>query len=257
MTPTRSEVSQWSTEGLEAAASHWFNVSYRWTDGFDALHRDSYTPGGTEYYGQGADGLREHTARARLKAHGASQELFDVANAATDGVEEINQAKTELLYAVEEAEANGYQVGEDWSVSGQGDVAGYQFAINSRLGTLVATDDEVAGRLKSRITAMDFKESPAPPPPDPVDQFYRHLSGQLPDPPCVGDPPALPSNWDKITTPGPGYTDQDLRNAWLAYVGSTFGSTWAIVKNPSLLTGMGMLPIVGAYDNLLKTYGMG
>jgi hypothetical protein len=65
---TLSPVRGWDTTHLIDAADHWDRVATEWEASFDAVHRESLAPGGTEWDERAADAAHERTALDRVRA---------------------------------------------------------------------------------------------------------------------------------------------------------------------------------------------
>lgn len=53
--PTLSQIRAWSTDHLEAAATHWTQNATVWEDAFTKIHREAQHPGGTPWEGAAAE----------------------------------------------------------------------------------------------------------------------------------------------------------------------------------------------------------
>lgn len=165
----------------------------------------------------------------------------------------------------------------------------YQGSLTARVANLLTTDEQVSGQVGSiRLVDFDVPLSPPPPQPvirdpmapgnnplpfatprppgqpptsvlDPVNDFYKQIaagSNQIAaNEPCPPVPQPEPSNWDKITTPGPGFTDEDLQDKWLMYVGSVAVTAATLPTDPFIGLASGML-VKPSFDDLLKAYGV-
>ncbi len=184
-----SQVRNWDTSHLHAAASHWEAVAADWKYSFDAVHQESFAPGGSEWTGEGADAAQYRTAVDRKYAWQAADTLRDAAAIARDGASEIEAAKADLLRSIRRVQEDGFVVGEDFSIADtkvyparqaairEAQVDRHAAAITDGLQTLTALDRRVAGQMKGRIFAADFPldTTPPPPPPDPITVIQRQL----------------------------------------------------------------------------------
>ncbi|OBK12636.1 hypothetical protein [Mycobacterium asiaticum] len=111
---TLSQIRAWSTEPLTAAASQWSKTADQWEDAFSTMRDQSYA---MAWHGAGGDGLRQRTSADLATVNGAAERLRQAAAIARKGASDISAAKRRALYAVEDAQNAGYDVGEDLSVS--------------------------------------------------------------------------------------------------------------------------------------------
>lgn len=165
--PTLSQIQSWSTEHLDTAAAHWTQTAETWEDAFTSIHREAPYPGGTLWEGEAAEAALLRIGSDRAVVVGAADSLQSAASAARYGAEEIAFARQLAFKAVAEAEAAGFPVGQDLSVSSQttgppalqaGRQAQAQLLaaeIRARAGALVAVDTEVAGKISSAIAGVN------------------------------------------------------------------------------------------------------
>ena len=66
MTPTRSQVENWDTEHLDAAADHWSATATIWEDRFTQLSTKINNPGGTPWEGEAAEAAQHRAYTDRL-----------------------------------------------------------------------------------------------------------------------------------------------------------------------------------------------
>lgn len=111
--PTRSEIEEWDTCDLTDAAVRWRALAEESEEAF-AQHRANIVS--TEWSGDAKDAaVNRVTADAVVVGnHGHVQR--EGAQIAEDGGNGIRAAKREALEAIAEAEANGFEVGEDLAV---------------------------------------------------------------------------------------------------------------------------------------------
>jgi hypothetical protein len=115
--PTRSEVEAWSTADLANAASTWRQAATESESAFDQHRQNIASPGGTTWEGDAKDAAlnRVTTDIGVVDRHGGV--LREAAGIAEDGVTDIGAAKREAVAAINAAEADGFRVGEDLSVT--------------------------------------------------------------------------------------------------------------------------------------------
>jgi hypothetical protein len=208
---TLSQVRGWDITHLHEAATHWEAVAAVWETSFDAVHQESFAPGGTEWTGEGADAAQYQTAVNRKHARRWADTLLSTAQIARSGADDIQAGKAGVLTAVSRAHDDGFVVGEDFSLfdtdtytPGEAAIrqtqAGQHSAmITDRVHTLLATDRQVASQMNGRIFTADFPlDTPKPmdpPPPTPsapgdpiTDLMVPPARSAPPPPPFPGEP---------------------------------------------------------------------
>ncbi len=204
--PTRSEVEAFSGVYLVDAASHWVGSASRWTGAVDSLDRKVRRPGWT---GEGAEAAALRVGADRNRVTGAADSLWAVATVARRAADDLLAAKARVLRTVRDAEAAGFEVGEDFSLSTvvsttsasemaarEAQMRRFGLAIRSNVLALMRVDEGAAAEIASAtaelpsltfdgnardgglIQAVDFHGIPLP---------------QKPNPPAI--PP--PEGWSK------------------------------------------------------------
>jgi hypothetical protein len=184
MLPTLSQIQAWDTTHLENAATQWASTADTWEEAFTRIHHQVPNPGGVPWRGRTAEAALLRTAQDRYSAIEAADGVRDAANAARLGAGQIQGARQVALDAIADAEAAGFTVGEDLSVTSRtaGDPPPVQAArqaqaeehaatIRLRAADLLATDRDVSSRIttaiggvKPAIQGVDnhtIKDSPA------------------------------------------------------------------------------------------------
>lgn len=112
--PSRSEIEEWSTSDLDAAAGRWRTSATQSDEAF-AQHRANIV--NTTWAGDAKDAAVNRVTTDAVVV--ASQTAVQRAGAqiAEDGSRDIQAAKREALGAIAAAEADGFEVGEDLSVT--------------------------------------------------------------------------------------------------------------------------------------------
>ncbi|OBK38182.1 hypothetical protein A5658_26600 [Mycobacterium sp. 1245111.1] len=184
----------WPTDHLTEAASHWEAVGER---SYGLAHGVWSDALGADWRGEAADALRTATHADMLSTSVVVDQLQDAATVARSGASELEAARSQIRYAVEDARSAGFQVGEDLSVTDRmvggsaaeraaRQAAAQAFAgqIGGRAAQLVSADAQVAARITAAVAgvgstfpkvpssngqvhAVDnrtFKESPGKPP---------------------------------------------------------------------------------------------
>ncbi|UXA04437.1 hypothetical protein KXD96_15535 [Mycobacterium sp. SMC-2] len=157
MAVTLSEIRAWSTEPLVNAATYWSKTADQWEDVFLTMRSQSQS---ITWQGAGGDALRQRTSADLSTVSGKADQLRQAAGIARNGASDISAAQHRALYAVEDAQNAGFDVGEDLSVSytERGGTPAEQAArqaqaeqlaseIWSRAAALEGADAKVAGQL--------------------------------------------------------------------------------------------------------------
>jgi hypothetical protein len=167
LVPSLSQIHGWDTEHLEAAATHWTATAHSWDDAFTKVYQEAPYPGGTLWEGAGADAAIERVGRDRLEVLGAAESLHGAASAARNGAEEMHTARQLALDAVGQAQAAGFTVGVDLSVTSRetGGPPALQAArqaqaqalaanIRVRAAALVGVDEQVAAQITAAAAGL-------------------------------------------------------------------------------------------------------
>lgn len=175
--PRLSEIQSWDTEHLTAAARWWDAAANRWENGLSDVLRQSYTPGGSVWEGTAATAAQDRALSDRAKVNATAQHLRTTSAAARAGAEALASARQQVLAAVNAAQAAGFHVGDDLSVSYDDDGTPASAAkraqatsmarqIWSSAQQLVATDRQVADQIKKSsdgVQSLDFGIGGSPP----------------------------------------------------------------------------------------------
>ncbi|MGB9252045.1 MAG: hypothetical protein WCC28_20265 [Mycobacterium sp.] len=190
--PGLSALLTWPTDHLTEAAAHWETVGERSYSVAHGVWSDTLT---VDWSGEAAEALRTDTHADMMTTSAVVDQLQSAASVARSGASELDAARSQMRYAVEDAGSAGFEVGEDLSVTDRmsGESAAQQVArraaaqafaadIGGRAAQLVSLDTQVAGRITAavagvgstfpgQVRAVDnrtFKQSPdQPPPPSP------------------------------------------------------------------------------------------
>jgi hypothetical protein len=230
--PTLSQIHAWDVDHLIGAAEHWHSTADRWDTAYGQVWQESL---GVDWHGEARDALIERTTADREMVTQKSDQLREAALTARKGAGDISAAQRAVLYKVDDAHQAGFVVGEDLSLTdtqrprNAADLAARQAQaqalsadIRSRAAQLLAADSEVGAKLTAtagdvggltfnekpvprdgdgKISAVDWKQSPAPAPgPGPTGQDLRDAVKNLPR-----------GTGDFI---GEVRSEQDLRNLW-------------------------------------------
>ncbi|BBX94936.1 hypothetical protein [Mycobacterium lacus] len=217
MPATLSQIRAWSTEHLIDTASYWTATADRWEDVFLTMRNESHA---IAWQGAGGDALRQRTSADLPIVSGKADQLRQAAGIARNGAGDISAAQRRVLYAVEDAQNAGFNVGEDLSVTDtrtssnvaeqaarQAQAQAFAGDIRLRAEQLEEADLKVAGQLtattadlgtvgfasdKSGVQLVDFTQhstSAAPPNlPQPIKDFINYQLQGKPLPPMTGPP---------------------------------------------------------------------
>ena len=166
--PTLSQVQTLDTTYLPAAAQYWTRTANLWEQAFAEVHDRISTPGRTQWRGRGAAAAQERSYLDLVKVRGASDQLHGAAGIALRGDEQLQACKEGVLEAVHEAQAEGFAVGEDYSVTDrsrggsaefraarQAAAQGHASFIRHRVAALVASDHQLTTRITDATKGID------------------------------------------------------------------------------------------------------
>ncbi|MCH9732311.1 MAG: hypothetical protein K0U84_22030, partial [Actinomycetia bacterium] len=200
-----SQIQGWDVQHLEDAAQRWDSTAQLWEDCFESVHRGSLNPGGSVWEGDAAEAVQERTFADLVKVRGLADVLREASSVARWGASDLLYAQQAVLAAVEAAQAAGFTVGEDLSVSDPTPLAsllrgGRQAQaeeladyISFRAQALKALDTDVATKITT-ITAplheVSFNEAPVDNPTNHIqaldnetrERDARHPDGRERDP---------------------------------------------------------------------------
>jgi hypothetical protein len=155
--PNLSELLTWPTEHLTEAADHWEVVGGRSYGLANQVWRDALS---VDWRGGGADALRFATHADMMITSAVADRLQAAAKVARGGASDLYAARSRVRYAVEDAYAAGFDVGEDFSVTDrfsggtvaqraarQAEAEALAADIRQRAAQLVALDQQVAGKV--------------------------------------------------------------------------------------------------------------
>lgn len=215
--PTLSQIRAWDTEHLSQAATFWSNTADNWEHSFDRVAREMQLPGGLPWEGSAAEAAQTRAAADQVKVRGLADDLRGAANIARSAVDELELAKKQALHAIGEAQAEGFVVGEDLSVTdGQTTVSADELAarqaqaellaaeIRTKALALSAADQEAAARISSvgaSLGSVYFREGPDFDGNESVIQAVDFRSTPIPEKPSWTSPNPPPGGWsdDPIT----------------------------------------------------------
>ncbi|WP_156689799.1 hypothetical protein [Mycobacterium sp. Marseille-P9652] len=211
--PDLSQLLSWPTQHLTEAADHWEAVGGRSYAVANQIWRDALT---VDWQGEGADAMRTATHTDMVSTSRAADQLQGAAKVARAGAADLYGARARVRYAVQDANAAGFDVDEEISVidrstggsaaqraARQAQAEALAADIRQRAAQLVAVDQQVAGKVTAAVAgiremfpggpatrkplrrtgfqAVDshtFKQDPAPRP-DPAHAAYERLKGEI------------------------------------------------------------------------------
>ena len=163
-TPGLSALLAWPTDHLTEAADHWESVGDRSYGVAHGVWSDALT---VDWDGEAADALRTDTHADLMTTSGVVDQLQAAATTARSGASELDAARSQLRYAVDDAHSAGFEVGEDLSVADRmaggsaAQLAGRQAAaeahaanIGGRAAQLVSVDAQVAARVTAAVAGV-------------------------------------------------------------------------------------------------------
>jgi hypothetical protein len=192
-----SQLLAWHTEHLTEAADHWEAVGGRNYGVANRVWRDAVS---VDWQGEGVDALRTATHADMMRTSVAADHLQAAAKVARSGASDLYAARSRVRYAVEDARAAGFDVGEDLSVSDrvtggspvqravrQAQAKAFAGDIGRRAAHLMGVDQQVAGKITTAIAGIRdcFSQNPtvgAPPGKPKIQTVDNHTFKQDPAP---------------------------------------------------------------------------
>lgn len=117
--PTRGEIEGWNDaiNELSCAAESYRRAADRVEGVADTHARQMSAPGGSMWAGDGADSAFQAVYADRGVVYRAADHMRDVAKTAGLAAQDLSRIRDRALDAISEAEADGYRVGDDLTVS--------------------------------------------------------------------------------------------------------------------------------------------
>jgi hypothetical protein len=166
--PTLSQVQTLDTAYLPEAADHWTRTADLWEQAFAEIHTRMSAPGGFRWEGQAAASAQEVSYLDLVKVRGASDQLHQAAAIVRRGEEQLQACKEGVLEAVHAARADGFDVGEDYSVTDRSEggsaelraarqaaAQGHAGFIRHRVAALVASDQQLTTQIAAATEGID------------------------------------------------------------------------------------------------------
>jgi len=169
---TRSWIESYDVEHLHAASTYWTQSGELLEYQAEGMHSEALHPGGTLWEGTGADAAADRTWGDVVTARGGGDAMRNAAGFARNGADDLTWAKRQAQQAITDAEAAGFTVSEDLSVtdSSAGPLTRTTYArqqqaqefaadIAARAQTLAAMDQTVADQITAAaipLQALSF-----------------------------------------------------------------------------------------------------
>lgn len=172
-TPGLSSLLTWPTEHLTEAADHWEAVGVRSHEVAHGVWSDALT---VDWHGEAAEALRTDTHADMMATSTVVDQLQSAASLARSGASDLDSARSQIRYAVEDAHSANFEVGEDLSVADRmaGGSAAQRVArqaaaeafagnITGRAVQLISVDAQVAGKIAAAVAGVATTFSQTPP----------------------------------------------------------------------------------------------
>jgi hypothetical protein len=202
--PGLSQLLAWPTEHLSEAADYWETIGGRCYELSSQVWQDALS---IDWHGQAADTLRTATHADMMTTSAVADQLESAAKVARSGASDLHTARSRMHYAVEDARAAGFDVGDNFSVTDrstggsgaqraarQAQAQTFAADIGRRAAQLVAVDQQVAGKITAAVAGISqtFPPSTAPhgPPTNGRVQAVDHHTFKQDPPPAP--PPGNP-----------------------------------------------------------------
>jgi len=166
--PTLSQVQTLDTAYLQEAAQHWTRTANVWEQAFTEVHERMSTPGGARWEGQSSTAAQERSYGDLVRVRDASDQLHGAAGIALRGGRQLQAGKEGVLEAVKDARSDGFDVGEDYSVTdrSRGGAAEFRAArlaaaqghasfIRHRVAALLASDHLLSAQITAATKDID------------------------------------------------------------------------------------------------------
>ncbi|OSC37022.1 hypothetical protein [Mycobacterium decipiens] len=217
MPPTLSQLQAWDIEHLVNAANYWTKTADEWEDIFTQMRNQAHS---IPWEGEGGEALRTRASGDLATVTTNANRLRKAARIARAAASDISAAQRRVMYGVEDAQNDGFQVGEDLSVtdSRTSETAAEQAArqaqaqafagdINHRAAQLLGLETDVSKQLTvaagdvgtlsfsgppghTGVQLVDFTQNGGTPPnlPQPLKDFINFQIHGKPLPPMTGPP---------------------------------------------------------------------
>jgi hypothetical protein len=172
MSLTLSHVREWDTEHLTSAARHWSSTANRWEDAFAQLELVTHAPGGSPWEGAAAHAAQDRAHADRRRVSAVADQLHVASFVGSASARELEAAQRRVLVVVEAAEARGFAVGEDFSLTAyradaheiaaaEAEARALGRQLRDRIGELIDLDQQIAKRITMAahgVGALQFSD---------------------------------------------------------------------------------------------------
>lgn len=175
--PTLSELASASFDHLLAAADYYDRAGELTENAFTQLRRTACQDGSNGWEGQAAQADQYRAETDLMTVNPAVLQWHEAASICRDGYGQMTENRRAVLDAVNQARADGFEVGDDYTVTDtrtsstpeeqtarQAQATAHAAYIRHRVAALMATDHDIATRLNAATKGVDritFHEAPA------------------------------------------------------------------------------------------------
>jgi hypothetical protein len=176
--PSLPQVQSATFTHLTDAADSWAKSAELWESAFTEVREATLGPGGTDWEGAGAEAAQNRTDRDVVPVRAAASQLREAASIARHGAGQMEANQRAVLQAVDDARADGFWVGGDYTITDTqsggtlGDcvarrtVAGsHSHYIQHQLSMFAGADMDIASKIDAATRGLDkirFTERSAP-----------------------------------------------------------------------------------------------
>ncbi|MCV7267942.1 hypothetical protein H7I39_07155 [Mycobacterium doricum] len=165
--PTRSQIANWDFAHLESASSRWRGQATESERLFGEQAQNVRAPGGTTWNGSAAEAASDRVPGDMVVVRRQSERIRQAAAAAARGVGDLRADQSKALDAIADAEADGFRVGDDLSVTDIQRRVPLEAAARQRAATehaeyirwhaeqLAQTDDHIAGQVEASAAELE------------------------------------------------------------------------------------------------------
>ena len=115
--PSLPQVQSATFTHLTDAADSWAKTAELWESAFTEVREATLRPGGTDWEGAGAEAAQGRTDRDVVPVRAAASQLREAASIARHGAGQMEANQRAVLQAVDDARADGFRVGGDYTIT--------------------------------------------------------------------------------------------------------------------------------------------
>lgn len=115
--PSLPQVQSATFTHLTDAADSWAKSAELWESAFTEVREATLRPGGTDWEGAGAEAAQDRTDRDVVPVRAAASQLCEAASIARHGAGQMEANQRAVLQAVDDARADGFWVGGDYTIT--------------------------------------------------------------------------------------------------------------------------------------------